>query len=447
MKATKTYDCLIVGAGPAGLFAALELVKQGMNRILIVDKGKDIRNRAIVDTLYGVGGAGLFTDGKLNFAPRVDKTNLTEFLTLIEAGKLVNYIEKIFSQFGVKEKGYPTNIKKARELRRMAKKLGLDLLLIKQKHLGSDRLPGYLEGIEKFLKTKNVKFLLEREVSKILTKGNRVKAIKLVEGKEIPGENIIIAPGRVGNPWLVKELTYLGIEMEQKGIEIGTRVEVPAEIMEEITSVIYDPTVFIRTASYDDQVRTFCTNPVGFVVRENYGDFACVNGHASKNRTSSNSNFALLNKINLTEPVTDTIAYGESICRLATTIGGGKPILQRLADLKRRRRSTWGRLSKSYIEPTLKDVTPGDISMAFPHRIVVNLIEALEKLDKIIPGVASDSTLLYAPEAKFFSVRPKINKNMETKIKGLFVAGDGAGVSGNIVGAAATGIIAARGIL
>lgn len=446
-KRAKYYDCIIVGAGPAGLFAGLELVKNGLKKILIIDKGKEVKKRKAVDNLHGVGGTGLFSDGKLNFAPRIDKTDLIEFLTLTEAEKLVSDIEKTFSRFGVREKSYPTNIQKAEDFRRTAKKLGLNLLLIKQIHLGTDKLPTHIRKIENFLKRKKVRFLLEREVAKILTERNKVKGINLVGGDKIYGENIILAPGRAGNPWLVKELSLIGIEMEQKGIEIGVRVEVSAEIMEEITSVIYDPTIFLRTASYDDQIRTFCTNPVGFVVREDYKDFACVNGHASKNHTSLNSNFALLDKVNLTEPVTDTIAYGESICRLATTIGGGKPILQRLADFKRRRRSTWGRLSKSYIEPTLKEVTPGDIGMAFPHRIVVNIIEALEKLDGFIPGIASDSTLLYAPEAKFFSVRPKINKNLQTEIKGLFVAGDGAGVSGNIVGAAATGIIAARGVI
>lgn len=447
VRKTKFYDCIIVGAGPAGLFAALELIKNGLKKVLIIDRGKEVKKREISDCLYGVGGAGLFSDGKLNFAPRVDKTDLTEFLTLSEAEKLISCIEKIFSQFGVKEKSYPTNIKKAEDFRRTAKKLGLDLLLVKQKHLGSDRLPGYIGKIESFLKRKKVRFILEHEVVKILTKRNRVKGIKLWDGEEVLGENIIVAPGRAGNPWLVKELGSLRIEMEQKGIEIGVRAEVPAEVMEEITSVIYDPTIFLRTASYDDRIRTFCTNPIGFVIREDYKNFACVNGHANKDNASLNSNFALLDKVTLTEPVTDTIAYGESICRLATTIGGGKPILQRLVDFKRRRRSTWRRLGKSYVEPTLKDVTPGDISMAFPHRIIVNLIEALEKIDKIIPGVASDSTLLYAPEVKFFSVRPKVNKNLETKIKGLFVAGDGAGISGNIVGAAATGMIAARGVL
>lgn len=442
----KTYDCLIVGGGPAGLFAAYELSKEGKRKVLVIDKGKSVRKRTPFDTLCGLGGAGLFSDGKLNFAPKVSKTDLTEFLSLSEAESLIDYTEEIFKKLGVKDRAYPTDIKKAYELRRNAKKAGLDLLLIKQKHIGSDRLPYLVEKFAKLLKKRKVEFLLENEVTKIIVNRNHFKGLELKNRKKIYGETAIIAPGRAGNQWLAKELKNLGIEMEQTAIEIGVRVEVPAEIMEELTSIIYDPTIFLRTASYDDEVRTFCTNPVGFVVREDYKNFACVNGHAAKNRTSKNSNFAILNKLSLTEPVTDTIAYGESICRLATTIGGGKPLIQRFFDFKRGQRSTWSRLSKSYIEPTLKDVTPGDISMALPHRVVINIIEAMEKLNKIIPGVSSDSTLLYAPEVKFFSVRPKVAKNLETPIKGLFVAGDGAGISGNIVGAAATGIIAAKGV-
>ncbi len=223
-------------------------------------------------------------------------------------------------------------------------------------------------------------------------------------------------------------------------------MEVPNEIMDDVTDIIYDPTFFIYTDTYDDQVRTFCTNKGGFVVKEQYEDFVCVNGHAFKNKKSDNTNFAFLSKIDLTEPVTDTLKYGTSIGRLATTIGGGKPIIQRFIDLKKGRRSTWKRIHKSYVTPTLKDVTPGDISMAMPSRIVTNIIEGLEKLNSVIPGIASNSTLLYAPEIKFFSIRIDTNSELETQIKGLYVAGDGVGVSGNIVGAAATGIIAARSI-
>jgi len=443
----KQYDVIIVGAGPAGLFASIELLKRGLKNILIIDKGKSVKKRTVADTLCGVGGAGLFSDGKLNFTPILGKTNLTEFISIEEATNLISYIEKIFEDFGVKEKTYPANLKKAKDYQIATKKMGMELLLIRQKHLGSDKLPNYVARIESFLRKKGAVFLLETTVEKILVKEQKALGIKTNQGETFFAKNLIIAPGRAGNHWLCKELNSLGIETRQCDFEIGVRIEIPAEIMEEITSVIYDPTILVRTNSYDDMVRTFCTNPHGFVVEEKYKSFICVNGHVAKNQRSPNSNFALLNKISLTEPVTDTIAYGESICRLANTIGGGKPILQRFVDFKNHRRSTWKRLQKCYIEPTFKNVTPGDISMAFPHRVVVNLIEALEKLEKIIPGVASDSTLIYAPEAKFFSVRPVIDKNLQTEIKGLFVAGDGAGISGNIVGAAATGIIAARGVL
>ena len=224
-------------------------------------------------------------------------------------------------------------------------------------------------------------------------------------------------------------------------------IETHAETLKEICEVIYDPTFYFCSHSFDDRLRTFCTNRTGYVAEEKYKDFVCVNGHSYSNKKSHNANFALLNKISLSEPVTNTIAYGESICKLASTIGGGKPILQRFIDLKRHHRSTWKRLEKSYVSPTLKDVTPGDISMAFPYRVVTNLVEGIEKLNKIMPGLANDSTLIYAPEVKFFSARPKVNNHLETEIKNIYVAGDGAGVSGNIVGAAATGLIAARGIL
>jgi uncharacterized FAD-dependent dehydrogenase len=441
------YDVIIVGAGPAGLFAAYELVKYKYGRILLIDKGKSAAKRQTDEKLFGVGGGGLFSDGKLNLTPKRMKTDLTEFLPLSEADILINYIDKIFQKFGVKEETYPKNLTKARSIVSQAKENGINLLMIAEKHLGSDHLVKYIYAMEKFLKKNKVDFLLENEVIKTKQLRKSEFLLHLKSGTNILTKKVIFAPGRTGNKWLKDQLAKLGIQSVQGAIEIGIRVEVPASVLQEITSIFYDPPIFITTPSYDDLLETFCTCPGGFVVRENYDGFACINGYSNKGNHSANSNFALLNKISLTQPVTDTIAYGESICRLISTIGGGKPIIQRLSDFKRHRRSTWLRIGKGYVEPTLKDVTPGDIGMAFPHRMVVNLVEALERLNTIIPGVNSDSTLLYAPEVKFFSVRPEIDKNLQTKIKGLFVAGDGAGVSGNIVGAAATGIIAARGII
>lgn len=442
----KSYGVIIVGAGPAGLFVALELQKRGVQNILLLDKGKSVNLRTPKDFLEGIGGAGLFSDGKLNFTPRLGKTDLTEFVSLPEAEKLIGEVEEIFKQFGMDGESYPSNLKLAENYQLSAKKLGLDLQIIKQKHLGSDKLPVYVSKIQNFLANNGVKILTGCEAFQLVKQNGKIAQLVTNKGK-IKAKQVLVAPGRAGNSWLTKELESLGATLEQKAIEIGVRIEVPAEILKEICSVIYDPTFYLRTVSFDDQLRTFCANPAGYVAEERYKEFVCVNGHAYSNKHSSNANFALLDKVSLSQPVTDTIAYGESICKLASTIGGGKPILQRYADFKRHRRSTWERLSKSFIQPTLRDVTPGDIGMALPYRIVVNLIEGIEKLNEMLPGLASDSTLLYAPEVKFFSVRPKVTKNLETEIKGLFVAGDGAGVSGNIVGAAATGIIAARGII
>jgi hypothetical protein len=225
------------------------------------------------------------------------------------------------------------------------------------------------------------------------------------------------------------------------------RIEVPAVIYESVVKVNRDPKFHIRTKTFDDFVRTFCTNAQGFVMEERYNNHIGVNGQSLRIKKSKNTNFAFLVHIELTRPITDTTAYGRSIAYLATTIGGGRPLLQRLGDLRAGRRSTWKRIERSQIEPTLRSVTPGDISMALPGRIVTDILEGLERLDKVIPGVASDSTLLYAPEVKFYAMQITADEKMETNVPNLFIAGDGAGLSRGIVTAAATGLLAARGIL
>jgi hypothetical protein len=265
--------------------------------------------------------------------------------------------------------------------------------------------------------------------------------------KKYQADNVILAPGRVGADWVGGLARQHGIGLKQRGIEVGIRVEVHNDIMQDLCDVIYDPTFFIQTAKYDDQTRTFCTNKGGFVALENYSNFVCVNGHAYQDKKSQNTNFAFLSKVVLTEPVTNNQAYGESIGSLATLIGGGKPILQRFGDLKRGRRSTWHRVNKGYIVPTMTDVVCGDIAMALPERILTNIIEGLEKLNHVVPGVANDETLLYAPEIKFFATQVETTCDLETKIKGMYVAGDGPGVAGNIVSASATGLIPAKAII
>ena len=217
--------------------------------------------------------------------------------------------------------------------------------------------------------------------------------------------------------------------------------------MEEITNVIYDPTIFIKTQTYGDEIRTFCTNPGGFVAKENYYGYICVNGHALKDIKSDNTNFAFISKVTLTEPVTNTRQYGESIARIANVLGDGKPIIQSLRDLKNSRRSEWHRINKGFIEPTLKDCVAGDLALVLPHRIITNIVEGLETLDKIIPGVNNDDTLLYGPEIKFFSNEIETNNKFKLENANVYFVGDGAGKAGNIVTAAATGLVAARDIL
>ena len=454
----RTFDVIIVGGGPAGLFAAHWLSEHSSLRVLLIDKGKPplkrhcpIGDRGCVhcrpcNILCGVGGAGLFSDGKLNFIHKLGKTDLTQFLGLAEACQLIDETEAIFNRYGMDGQVFPTDMDAARTIRKEARKHGIDLLLIRQKHLGSDNLPRHIEAMAREIEARGVLFHHSENVRDLLVEYGRVTGV-VTDRDTYAAESVILAPGRVGAEWMGAIAGRNGIGLSQRGIEVGVRVEVHNEIMQDLCQIIYDPTFFIRTARYDDQTRTFCTNFGGFVALENYQDFVCVNGHALMDRKSANTNFAFLSKVILTDPVEDNQAYGESIGKLATLIGGGRPILQRYGDLRRGRRSTWNRIRNSYIEPTLTNVVCGDIAMALPERILTNLVDGLERLNQVIPGVANDETLLYAPEIKFFATQMETDSQLETVVRGLFVAGDGPGVAGNIVSAAATGLIAARAIV
>ncbi|MCK5543176.1 MAG: FAD-dependent oxidoreductase, partial [Desulfobacterales bacterium] len=396
--------------------------------------------------LTGVGGAGLYSDGKLNFIPKLGKTDLTQFMPLASAQELINETEDIFNKFNMDGDVYPTNMDQAKQIRKEAKKFGINLLLIKQKHLGSDNLPRHISKMADYIQSRGITIKTEEDVIDIISKNGVVTGVN-TKDKEYKAPNVILAPGRIGANWVAKVAQKHGINISQRGIEVGVRVEVHNDIMDDLCNVIYDPTFFIQTPTYDDQTRTFCTNQGGHISLEKYTDFVCVNGHAFSDKKSQNTNFAFLSKVVLTEPVTDNQAYGESIGKLATLIGGGKPILQRFGDLKRGRRSTWNRINKGYIEPTMRNVVCGDIAMALPERILSNLIEGLEALNLVIPGVSNDETLLYAPEIKFFATQVETDNNLQTTIKGMYMAGDGPGVAGNIVSAAATGIIPAKEII
>lgn len=453
------YDVIIVGGGPAGLFAAFHLVENSNLKVLLIEKGKKPYQRKCpnhnlqkctecnpCNILSGIGGAGLFSDGKLNFIPKLGKTDLTQFMPIREAERLIDETEEIFTRFKMDGPVYPTNMEQAKQIRKEAKKFGIDLLLIKQKHLGSDNLPGYIAQMADYIESKGLTIKTSEKVNEILCDNGRVTGL-VTDKQSYETANVILAPGRIGANWMATVAQKHGIKLSQRGIEVGVRVEVHNDIMDDLCNIIYDPTFFIQTPKYDDQTRTFCTNQGGFISLENYKNFVCVNGHAYSDNKSANTNFAFLSKVVLTEPVTDNQAYGESIGKLASIIGGGKPILQRFGDLKRGRRSTWNRIRKGYIDPTMTNVVCGDIAMALPERIVSNLMEGLEALNSVVPGVSNDETLLYAPEIKFFATQVETDIHLETAIKGMYVAGDGPGVAGNIVSAAATGLIPAKKII
>ena len=455
------YDVVIVGAGPAGLFSAYELIENNPKlKILLLDKGKfaDHRDCPMKKTgvcvncnpcgiLSGYGGAGTFSDGKLNFIPKLGKSDLFKYMSISEANKLIDDTEEVFNKFGMDSDVYPTNMDEAREIQEKIAKVGANLLIIKQKHLGSDKLPHYIDMFTKYLKDKGVEVLENTDVTDIDGK-DEYKVTYKVGNKEnaINSKYVIVAPGRTGAKWIQELADKYNIPYVSQSIEIGVRVEVRKEILKDMCNVIYDPTIFIKTDTYNDQIRTFCTNPEGFVSKENYYGYICVNGHALKDVKSNNSNFAFISRVNLTEPSTNTREYGESIAKIANTLGNGKPIVQTLRDLRQGRRSNMDRINKGFIEPTLKDVVAGDLALVLPHRIIINILEGLETLDKIIPGVNNGETLLYGPEIKFFSNEITTDNNMKLEDHNIYFIGDGAGKAGNIVTAAATGLVAARDI-
>lgn len=459
------YDVVIIGAGPAGLFTAYELINNDKSlKILLLDKGKFAENRVCpmnknkvpcmncnpCQILSGYGGAGTFSDGKLNFIPKLGKSDLFKYMSESEAYKLIDDTEEIFNKFGMDSKVYPTNMDEALKIKKDIAITGARLLLIKQKHLGSDKLPTYIKNFSDYLKDNGVEIKENADVTDISTDDNNINTVTYVTGKNsysVDAINVVVAPGRTGAKWVQEIADKYNIEYTSRSIEIGVRVEVRKEIMENICNIIYDPSIFIKTDTHGDEMRTFCTNPGGFVAKENYYGYICVNGHALKDIKSNNTNFAFINKINLTDPVTNTREYGESIAKIANVLGDGKPIIQRLKDLKIGRRSTWDRINKGYVEPTLKDCVAGDLALVLPHRIITNIIEGLETLDKIIPGINNDETLLYGPEIKFFSNEITTNNKFKLENKNIYFIGDGAGKAGNIVVAASNGLVAARDIL
>lgn len=450
------YDVAIIGAGPAGLFAAYELSGKSKLKIAVFDMGRDVKQRHCpmektgvcvkcnpCHVMSGVGGAGGLSDGTLNIRPDIGG-NLFEFMSEGEAWDLVRYVDKIYVDHGTPDKLYQATQAEEEELSRKAASAGIEFIQIPQRHIGSDYTPQVVASLRDHLKKKGVEFFLKTNVVSFLDDGG---GVMLGDGKTVKSKYVIATPGRAGASWIVDEAKRRGIKIRHGPIDIGVRVEVPGIVMDPVCRINRDPKFHLTTKTYDDFVRTFCVNHRGYVVKEAYKDFIGVNGHSLRDTQSNNTNFAFLTRIELTEPIENSTEYGESIARTATTLGGGNPLIQRLGDLRRGRRSTRKRINANLVKPTLTGATPGDIAMVMPHRIVTNILEGLERLDLVIPGVASDSTLIYAPEIKFYAMRVEVGRTMETSIPNLFVAGDGVGVSRGLIIASATGVMAARGIL
>jgi uncharacterized FAD-dependent dehydrogenase len=442
------FDTIIVGSGPAGLFACLELIKNKYSRpIALFEMGQDLKNRKTHHVMSGFGGAGTYSDGKLHYTPKLSHERVFHLITPQKYQLILNHIEKTFKNFGVDAPYYPKNPQTTKHLIEEAERHNIELIVRKAQHVGSNKLKSIIQNLHDHLVNHQVTIFHQTQIKDLITNSRQITGIIDSKKNSYHAPNILLAPGRIGAKWLQELSKKHQIKHQYGMVEVGVRVEFPESVMSHYAENLYEIVLKIRTKTYDDIIRTFCSCPNGYVTAETYRDYVCVNGHSNSNNESPNSNFAFVCEVHLTEPVENSIAYAKSIAELASTIGGGQPILQRLADLKKGRRSTWSRLKKSLVKPSLTKVTPGDISMVLPHRTVTNILEGLEILDQVMPGINSGSTLLYAPEVKFRSSQVETDNHLQTSVKGLYVAGDASGLSGSITGAAATGIRATRGIL
>jgi len=443
----KEYQVIIVGAGPAGIFAALELSHLTSAEILILEKGPDLERRRDSDafsksTCCGWGGAGAFSDGKLNLSPDVGGF-LDRYLSHAQIIELIEDVDQIYLHFGAPQETFGTDLKEIERIRREATKCGLRLNPSRIRHLGTENCFKILRAMREHVRGKiDIEFGTQiAEINREPSGGELL--LRSTDGKGYRANYLILAPGREGSNWLSEESKRLRLSTMLNPIDIGVRVEVPAPVLEPLTQVTYEAKLHFNSKKFDDKVRTFCMCPYGEVIRENLDGLFTVNGQSYAHRKTNNTNFAILVSTAFTEPFREPVAYGRHIALLANLLGG-QVIVQRLADLHAGRRSTVERIQKGLIYPTLQDATPGDLSFALPYRHLTGILEMLEALDGIVPGVNSDQTLLYGVEVKFYSLQLKLSCCMETEIPNLFGAGDGVGVSRGLVQASASGLIAAR---
>lgn len=462
------YDVIIVGSGPAGIFAAMEIARQDKERqVLIVDKGRIIDERKChiprtgrclqcepCSIISGWAGAGAFSDGKLSLSPQVGG-RITDYIAREKAQEYINYADQIYLDFGARQEVHGLNAKHVDDLIYESSRYNIQLIPCPVRHLGTELAYDVLRKMYYHLINEtNTEFLPLTTVTEILTQDGQVAGVKLVSSKgeenEIEAPFIIAAPGRGGSQWLAEQAKKLNLKTENNEVDIGVRVEVPNSIMDHLTRELYEAKLVYYSDTFENKVRSFCMNPGGIVSEENYdGDIAVVNGHsyADPKLKTFNTNFALLVSTRFTEPFNQPIEYGKYIAKCANMLTGGGVMVQRLGDLIRGRRTDDSRLNKSTTIPTLKSAVPGDLSFVLPQRYLTSIVETIKAFDNIAPGLYSKNTLLYGVEVKFYSSKIRVQPNLETEIKGLYTIGDGAGITRGLMQASVTGIMAARDIV
>ena len=451
------YNVAIIGAGPAGIFAALEIMKLKPDwKVVLIEKGQKIEKRVCLlregyekcpsckkcGLLCGWGGAGAFSDGKLTLTPDVGG-HLVDYMSREKVEELIDYSDQLYLKFGATDEVFGTDMKTFHELEREAALAELKLVHSPVRHLGTERSLDVLKNMQDYL-DERITIINNVAAKNLIVECEQVKGIILENGETVTAEYTIIAPGREGADWLTKEFAQNKIGMVNNAVDVGVRVELPAPVFEPLTDKLYESKLIYHSPTFGDEVRTFCMNPNGEVVQENYNGIATVNGHSYAEKTTNNTNFALLVSEKFTEPFKEPIQYGQHIASLANMLGGGI-LVQRFGDLLDGRRSTPERIKSSIITPTLTCATPGDLSLVIPYRQMTSIIEMLYALDKVCPGTASRYTLLYGIEVKFYSARVKLTNELETEgVKNLFTIGDGAGVTRGLIQASASGVYVAR---